>query len=373
MIHPAKLMDFDQLEQGLFDAVQAGHVYRRTSGDLSLYVYTKECVYERAWNEYSLLARGLILDHVKKEVVALPFPKFFNISEANVTIPDLPFETFEKVDGSLIIIFFHNGKWQCATKGSFDSDQAQWAQTLLDNMVIGKACLVPGWTYLCEAIYPENKIVISYQESGLVLLGGYTDKGEELDYNNLNIISSLSGWMLAPRYSYNSISELLALAKELPASREGFVLRFNNGYRIKIKGDEYCRIHSLVSRLTPLTVWELLNAGDDTEAMRKELPEEFWADFDQILRILQSQVSKFLNKVYIAVLECKDMSNKELGLCDTVDPEVKSFIFAYRKNNDLLGTQRGREAIYKKFRPTGNVLEGYVPSYGVKVLQEVDA
>ena len=48
-------------------------------------------------------------------------------------MPDLPFETMEKLDGSLIIIFHHNGRWRTATKGSFTSSQAQWAENFLEN------------------------------------------------------------------------------------------------------------------------------------------------------------------------------------------------------------------------------------------------
>lgn len=59
--------------------------------------------------------------------MATPFPKFFNAFERGESIPDLPFETFEKVDGSLITIFWHAGEWRTATKGTFGSAQALWA------------------------------------------------------------------------------------------------------------------------------------------------------------------------------------------------------------------------------------------------------
>ena len=82
----------------------------------------------------TLAARGLILDHAARRIVATPFPKFFNAGERDGTIPDLPFETTEKLDGSLIIIFHHRGRWRTATTGAFDSDQAVWAQARLDAL-----------------------------------------------------------------------------------------------------------------------------------------------------------------------------------------------------------------------------------------------
>ncbi|MBO1019965.1 hypothetical protein IPV08_08305 [Methylobacterium sp. SD274] len=105
-------------------------------------------MYDHGWDRYSLLARGLIIDPAAGVVVATPFPKFFNIGERHATVPDLPFEAFEKLDGSLIIAFHHSGKWRTATKGALNSSQAVWAQTRLDAMDTSR--LVPGTTRTCS-------------------------------------------------------------------------------------------------------------------------------------------------------------------------------------------------------------------------------
>ncbi len=73
------------------------------------------------------MARGLILDPDSKRVVAIPFTKSFNVGERADSSPDLPLETFEKLDGNLIFNFHHKGEWRCATKGSLGSKQAKWA------------------------------------------------------------------------------------------------------------------------------------------------------------------------------------------------------------------------------------------------------
>jgi hypothetical protein len=43
---------------------------------------------------------------------------------------------------------------------------------------------------------------------------------------------------------------------------QGFVVRFADGLRLKLKGSEYRRIHALISRRTPLAMGEGLNASD---------------------------------------------------------------------------------------------------------------
>lgn len=128
---------------------------RPTTADCDYAATPTVRVYDRNWTPFSLVARGLVLDMNIERVAATRFPKFFNLGErGDETIPDLPFETFEKVDRSLIIIFWHAGEWRTATKGSLRSDQAVWARQTLAAADLSH--LERGTTYLAEAVYPEN-------------------------------------------------------------------------------------------------------------------------------------------------------------------------------------------------------------------------
>lgn len=358
-----------ELRTELDNAVRNGYVRTSSIGDLTLYCYTEAAVYDRAWTPAIMQARGIIFD-TNDNVVARPFPKFFNVGEMGIAIPDLPFETFEKLDGSLIIIYWHNDKWNCATKGSLNSVQAQWAQVELSKMDI--SWMQRGVTYLAEAIYHENKIVVPYAYEGLVLLGAISNvEAIEMVYDVLYMLAQAHGWRIAKRYQYNHISELLAEAKTLPATAEGYVIRFSDGTRLKIKGDEYCRIHRLISRLTPLAMWEALAAGDDMELIRRELPEEFWRDFDRIVFILLLRVSVIVNEAEVIAERTKDLTDKEVGLLLPTFPEVvRSFVFPARKHGGLLEDKRARLAVFRAIRPTGNRLEGYVPSGALLRMEE---
>jgi RNA ligase len=362
MTHPARKLPFDQLWDGL-QAAKAGRLVSENVGHdgLRLYCYSESCVYDRQWNDITMLARGIILDPDQKRVVATPFPKFFNVGERLDSIPDLPFETFEKLDGSLIILFHHKGVWRTATKGSLGSEQAKWAARWITGHDL--SCLDTETTYLAEAIYPENRIVVHYQHTGLVLLGAYHGDGSELTYDELLEIGDRLDWKTAKRHSFSAVSELLALAKSLPPTEEGFVLRFSDGLRLKVKGDEYCRIHRMVSRLTPLAMWEAMQAGDDLEAVRRQLPEEFWTDFDNITAILQRQIAELIAAVKTEAESVADLSDKEVGLrLDTFPAELRRFIFPYRKSGGDLLSGRTRDLLFRSIRPDGNRLEGYAPS-----------
>jgi RNA ligase len=367
-LHPARRLDFDDLLTGLREAQSNRLVHEHSGPDgLRLYVYTSRCVYETAWDVFTTMARGLILDPAARRVVATPFPKFFNAGEGGQTIPNLPFETFEKLDGSLIIIFHHSGRWLAATKGAFDSDQAKWAQARLDTADLSG--LVPGTTYLAEATYPENRIVVRYDEPALVLLAAYAEDGAELPFDAIRETAGRSGWRVAERHAFASVAELLLHAAELPRTREGFVMRFTNGLRLKVKGSEYRRIHALISGVTPLTLWEASAAGDDLESIRRDLPEEFWDDFDRIVALLRDAAGGIVDRVAALARELESVSDKDLGLSlASVDPELRPYIFTYRKRPESLLEGRTRQTLFRAIRPTGNVLHGYVPSFAMNRL-----
>jgi RNA ligase len=368
-IHPAREMAFEELLAGLERSLAAGLVRRKREGDLSLWVYSEHCVYNDGWDTYSLLARGLILDEAARRVVATPFPKFFNLHERGMGWPDQPFETWEKVDGSLIVIWHHAGRWRTSTKGAFHSEQARWAQSLLDDMDL--SFLIPGTTYLAEEIGPHNRVVVRYGESAMVMLAAYDMDGGELHRPAIEEVASRLGWRCAEVHAFADAAELIAHAGVLPATSEGFVARFADGRRVKVKGAEYCRIHALVSRCTPLGVWDAYYAGDDLDRIRRDLPEEFWGDFDTIRNLLEQRMGDLAARTAEAVARVSALSDKEVGLSlDTFPKDIRSYVFPWRKSN---GGPEGRlrEQMLRAIRPTANQLEGYVASYAMgRVLEE---
>jgi len=372
MIHPARKLPFDDLIAGLEAARAAGNVGRRDGTDgRSLYVYTNRCVYDNGWDDFSLLARGLIVHLGEKRLLATPFPKFFNAGERGGTIPDLPFEVFEKVDGSLGILHHFEGSWRASTKGAFGTPQAAWMESRLADHDL--SALVPGDTYLVEAVYPENRIVVRYARAELVLLAGYREDGSEFSFEALRDIADCMGLRAAKRYPIASFSDLVEHTGLLPATEEGFVIRFSDGLRLKLKGAEYRRIHALISGCTPLALWEAMAAGDDLEAIRRDLPEEFWDDFDQINALLASQVTAIKDKVARTAEAFKDLSDKDVGLkLRTLDPQVQPLIFHWRKSGGKL-EDRPLAALHRLVRPDGNVLPGYTPSHAVNRVAEEDA
>lgn len=384
MQHPARLLTYDELYAQLQEAVSVGQVKEhRGEENLHLYCYTDQTVYDSLWNPTTMIARGLILDVVAKEVVATPFPKFFNYQELSrlpeniqktINVSDFisgPFEIFEKLDGSLIIIFYYNGQWKCATKGSLSSAQVHWAQKWLDSKDLSE--LIPGVTYLAEAIYPENRIVVHYGEKqGLVLLAAYDALGLEYSTERLFASAIKLGWYIAEIHLYNSIYELLLKSGELSSNEEGWIVRASSsGQRLEIKGSEYCRVHRLISGLTPLAMWKSMRDMEDLDLLRRSLPEEFWTDFDNIVELLRESLRQLLSRIDVLGESLRNLSDKEIGLqLHDLPADLRPFIFSYRKEEMDIIFGRSRARIFESFRPTRNELPGYLPSSSIVRAQE---
>ena len=236
---------------------------------LSIWNYSPEVQYSQKWDEITLMCRGLVTDD-RGNVVAKPFNKFFNIEENRHT-PTEDFEVFEKMDGSLGIVFKYNGEVIYATRGSFTSDQAKWMANYGKEYNF-QDILVEGHTYLFEIIYPENRIVVNYgDQERLVLLGIInTETGEELSYDDIIMVP----WDIVKKY--DGIRDYSELKGKIDNNAEGFVVRFSNGDRMKIKGEEYLRLHKVMTNVSTTGVWELLSNGGDINEFLKDVPDEFY-------------------------------------------------------------------------------------------------
>lgn len=227
-----------------------GMVKASYANDLVLFNYTAECNSKPpdTWNYFETISRGLILHRHTGNIIAHPFHKFWNYVEG--TIIDSPIkELTEKMDGSLGIIYYHNGGWHVATRGSFDSEQAVWAEKYLHKNY-DVSLLNLAYTYLVEIIYPENRIVVDYgSRTDLVLIGmrANLSSGVDLPYSEYSIYGNTAKFNLPRTVVVNSLEDIKHVIENLDQNAEGFVARLDNGTRLKFKTEDYMRIHKFIS------------------------------------------------------------------------------------------------------------------------------
>ena len=258
---------------------EEGLVYKQVHPTLPLTIwnYTENVQYEGKWDDVTLQTRGLVTDDNGK-VVARPFKKFFNMEEGKHTATP-EFDVYDKMDGSLGILFNYEGEWVMATRGSFTSDQAVKGFEMLQKYDYQK--LHKDYTYLFEIIYDENRIVVKYPYEDLVLLGmintetGYEVDlyGEGVDVRLKNLINNL-GFKVVKKY--DGINDYSVLKEMIKDDEEGFVVRFSNGDRMKVKGEEYLRLHKIMTNVSTTAIWEMLSEGKDVLELLKDVPDEFY-------------------------------------------------------------------------------------------------
>lgn len=240
---------------------------------ISIYNYSRTTQYEGKWDNITKMCRGLVVDR-EGNIVAKGFDKFFNMEE--ITLGELPeesFEIFEKMDGSLGILFWYQGKWILATRGSFTSNQSVKAMEILKSKYNVES-IPKGYTTLVEIIYPENRIVCSYDDEQLVVLGMFsTLSGKELDYSTLVAVSEESKMPVVKKL--DGITDYNTLKSTIDNNQEGYVIRFKNGFRMKIKGEEYVRLHRILTQFSNIDIWEYLKDGRDISELLDRVPDEF--------------------------------------------------------------------------------------------------
>lgn len=255
---------------------------------LTIYNYSQATQYEAHWDAVTLQCRGLVADDMGT-IVARPFKKFFNIEE-NKHTPTSEFEIYEKMDGSLGIMFYYKGEWVFASRGSFTSEQALKFKEIFTRKYKTSHLTVTN-TYMFEIIYPENRIVVNYAEmEDVVMLGEiHTTSGEDLGMDSWQN----SIFNVVKKHHFKDYTEIQKLNWE---NHEGFIVKFSNGERCKIKFADYVKLHRVLTNCSSYDVWEnLMTFGKLPEEMLKEVPDEFYNWVNRLEALLRNEYDLVLN------------------------------------------------------------------------------
>lgn len=284
-----------------------GKVKVSVDGDLSLFNYTHEAMFDGQWSYFEQVSRGLILNNKTGEIVARPFDKFFNWGQHNQTSAAPMVTIAEKLDGSMGTLYRSNGKYKIATRGSFNSDQSIVATALLhDRYGLEKvSSKIPDeLTLIFEIVYPFNRIVIDYgHREELVLLavrnrhtGDYLPFFPSTSLSVTHIADELN-FGLPKTYKFDSIDAINETIKTLPSQEEGYVVEFADGQRFKFKGDPYKDKHALISGLSYKNTIAVVKSGGDQE-IRSQIPDEFWPEYDRWINDINKKVLNSFGELF---------------------------------------------------------------------------
>ncbi len=279
MSYIPKLDDF-------YKALEENRVSMHESGNYVGFKYNINTTFNQLWDDVTINARGITFDKTTGEIVARPFKKFFNHTEL-MTVdgvlttlgeklkpeyrPNLigKFRSMNKLDGSLGITFWDKysdkkNKWRVKTGGSFTADQSVWAQEWLYQNVDCTE-MNSRYTYLFEIIYNGDRHVVKYDFEGMALLGVISNEtGEEVSLEELIKIAKQLNVRISEIVEFDNFNDMMKVVSQYPKELEGVVVTFDNGYKCKLKGIEYCELFKVMNNLTEREMYMRYNPVTDT-------------------------------------------------------------------------------------------------------------
>ena len=261
--------------------------------------------------------------------------KFFNINENKGTqLTDLNKlkikSVYNKEDGSVIsFVKLPNNKVVAKSKASFDSYQANKANFIYNNDDDIKSFvddmlnidIVPIFEY----VSPFNKIVINYNNDELILLKLRNNKTGE--YFNIDNITEEWNIKVPEKFNY-TLDELEELSKSVEG-KEGWVIEFENGLKVKKKTEWYFSLHKLYTE----------DLNKENNLIEKIIKEEI----DDVISILDNShyhdfIREKVNKITNLISKyIDDKSNKvnELYNVYKSHTDVKEFVLNYIKSDEF--------------------------------------
>jgi len=287
-------------------------------------------------------------------ILARPFKKFFNYGEKSHEFPiSLPHIITEKIDGSMVHPVLLNGNLFLHTRKGH-TEVALQAEKVLNQLNVNfigfmKFYIKKGWTPIFEYIGPSNRIIIEYDKENLILLAmRNTIYGNLMPYDELVKASSKYNIpVVRPPALYNkpvtNIDLFLDHVRNLK-DIEGYVVKFDNDYMVKIKATDYVIKHRAASDFnSKKKIVKLCTDGliDDLLPLLNENDKKELLNFNSKLLIMISnnveEVNKYKDK--FLKIEKKEKENARKWFAQNIvkyaDPKLKPAIFGSIDGKDI--------------------------------------
>jgi RNA ligase len=211
---------------------------------------------------------------------------------------------------------------------------------------------VAGSTDMFEIIYPDNRIVVGYEGyEGLVYIGSRNVGTGEFSFDPHSWVGRSTKTLYEGKFS-----GLFNLPDR--ANAEGFVVVTDDDRRVKVKYEEYVRMHRIVSHLSERYVWEYLGGPSPARAeeLTRDIPEEHEKWVRQVANDLFGQYmdrSMVVNEVTQRIHKMTTRKEKALAIKD--EPKwVQGAIFAGLDNKSYV------DILWKSIKPREDVEDGIV-------------
>jgi len=327
-----------EIEQEIVD----GFISKRKHDNANIYIlnYTPKTMQDWRWNSATELCRGLIVDS-EYNVVARSYYKFFSIDQLDdlsVIPTDEECEVYDKVDGFLGIMYFIDNIPYVSSRGSFHSEMADAANEMLRTKY-SHIKFDPKYSYVFEIICPNDILTYNYGDEKKLILHGIFDNetGDEIplaDFDDLEYLED-EGIEIIEQYEvsdkFNGFEYLIS-KYPFADKKEGFVVRFKSGFRLKLKYDEYKTLCHIKNMITPEKLLEMIINDESLKDCWDSIPE---ANKREIEAFTVKVTDKYENIYSSALSLFKQyyVDNKAAFAKSIIDLKEKHLLFALYSGN----------------------------------------
>lgn len=232
--------------------------------------------------------RSLVVEFVdgKWSLVSRAFDRFYNYGEIELAVNAAFMTAHEKVDGSLITLFYHDKYgWLYRTKsmimptGNINGTDSNWDDAIEDALgftyfdEVGKfnngfELFEPGMNIILELVCDANRVVVKYEESFVSLLNIRGNDGKYYGKGLIDDVATYFGWKRPKEYQFDTMFKCRQAASELPNLEEGYVLCNRSGEPVcKVKNPGYVMAFHLRGELglTVKRILDLIKANEVDE------------------------------------------------------------------------------------------------------------
>lgn len=287
--------------------------------------------------------RGLLF-YPDGRIMGRRLHKFFNVNEREETQLgriDLtrPHVILDKLDGSMITPVYTDTGIRWGTKMGITTVSMQAEVHVANNRAytdMAEKCQQENQTAIFEWCSRSQRIVVDYPQDRLVLIavrdnitGEYAsyDQLEALgDYYKIPVVKTRAG----------TAANMESLIDETRASEgiEGYIIRFDNGQMLKIKGDWYVRIHktkdnlALEKNVVDLLITEKMDDAksfmlDDDRRRVEDFEQKFWQGLAQRVQ----HYDDYWQRVVSSGVDRKGFAVGWMPQIRDTDPFAAQFVF----------------------------------------------
>ena len=292
--------------------------------------------------------RGIIFETTTGNILHRRLHKFFNVNEREETRADKidfsqPHVILEKLDGSMITPVMTTSGIRWGTKMGVTDVALPVEAFIVDHpqyVKFAHACHYGASTPIFEWCSRKQQIVVDYPEDKLVLVAiRHNKSGDYWTYDSMTEAANIVNIPVVKQFpgTAESMQNLIDACANLTEA-EGFVVRFDDGHMVKVKGGWYVRLHrakegirfekNIIEMILSEKVDDVKPFLLESDRVRLEaFMEQFWAGVFQSVEMFQ----KLFESGYIA-----DRRNFAVNFVLKQPRHLQGFLFEMHKGREIL-------------------------------------